>query len=210
MKFTIIGGTMESKFALEYVATKLQELMPGAQISTYTYGFAMKHKDEINKAINGRVLITHSTGAMVMKSGANPVRAIFISPSQPISRAKLLLRAATKTLVHSWKIFSVKPRRQVLRILASNVFEMIVHPVLNLKPFITGDVSRFDLRKILPRHPVAGETRIIISSHDEMFAPNENIFDELEAHGVDLVHVDAMHDEIFLDTERILSAALKR
>lgn len=199
---------MESKFALDYVAKEIHRQAPGADVSTYTYGFAMKHKHQINKLIKGGMLITHSSGVMVIERGAQPAKAVFISPVQPVSRIKLFIRALVKTVYHSWKIISFKDRKKLLLILGSNAFEFIAHPWQNLKPFVNGDVSRFDLRKILPRHPIADSARVIISHNDEMFTGEENKLDELADLGVDVIYVDAMHDEIFIDTPRIIAAAL--
>ena len=93
MKIILIGGTMESKFALDYVAKEIHRQAPGADVSTYTYGFAMKHKHQINKLIKGGMLITHSSGVMVIERGAQPAKAVFIRPVQPVSRIKLFIRA---------------------------------------------------------------------------------------------------------------------
>ena len=64
------------------------------------------------------------------------------------------------------------------------------------------------MRKILPRHPIADSARVIISHNDEMFTGEENKLDELADLGVDVIYVDAMHDAIFIDTPRIIAAAL--
>lgn len=201
---------MESKFALDYVAQQIQTYDKTLVVHTYTYGFALDNRVAINKIIKGNTLMTHSSGAMVIALGAMPSRAIFISPSQPISRPKLFMRALIKTLYHSVKIIRFSQRSKVLRILLSNISELFLHPVRNLKPFVNGDVSRFDLRATLPRHPVARGTRVLISSRDEMFTKKENKLSELHEHGVEVVEVDAMHDEIFIDTRKIIQTALKR
>ncbi len=207
-KIIFIGGTMESKFALDYVANFIQRRYPNAHIYTFTYAFALKHRHAINKTIKGATLITHSSGAIVIERGATPKRAIFICPTQPIARYKIFTRALIKTVYHSWKIFNFEKRRKVMRILMSNLNELLLHPIGNLGPFIRGDVSEFDLRDVLPRHPVAKSTRIVISERDEMFKKSENMFEELATTGVQVTHIDAMHDEIFIDTDLVLDAAL--
>ncbi len=201
---------MESKFALDYVASVITKNHLETEVHTYTYGFAMKHKQQINRIVKGATLITHSSGAMVIGRGASPNRAIFISPSQPISRLKLITRALVKTLYHSWKIATFDERRKLLRIVGGNLTELLVHPVNNLGPYVRGQVSSFDLRKVLPRHPVAAQTRIVISKHDEMFRESENMLNDMEQHGVEIVHLDAMHDEIFIDTVKVIKAALSQ
>lgn len=209
MNYVIIGGTMESKHALDYVASVLHSLEPSARISTYTYAFAMKHKSLINKALKDAFLITHSSGAMVIGRGAKPSQAVFISPIYPSPRIVVMARAALKTFVHSWRILYNARRRHVARYLLSNVTELFTHPYANLRPFFTGEFSRFDLRTILQRHPLADRARILVSTNDEMFTTKPNMYSELEEHGVEIVHIDAMHDELFIDTENILKIALK-
>ena len=210
MKIILVGGTMESNFALSYVADVISKIEPEADVSVYTYGFAMQHKHEINQIIKDNVLITHSTGAMVIERGAHPSKVVFIAPSQPVARWRIVYRATIKTLFHSWKILTFKDRSKVVRIIFSNITELFVHPLRNIGPFVRGDVSKFDLRKVLPRHPAGGSARIVISKRDEMFRSDENRMEDLAEHGVEVVHVDAMHDEIFIDTDTIIRTALKK
>ena len=210
MKLILIGGTYEGEYSLNYVASEIARADPSYDVSVYSYAFAMRHRDEINKVINGNFLVTHSAGAMVLERGAHPAKAVLVSPSQPIPRPQMAIRALVKTFVHTWRTFTRGDRMKTFRILVSNIGEFFLRPISNAMPFLRGEISRFDLRDVLPKHPAAGSTKIILSSRDELIRPHENIMDELEEHGVEIVHLDAMHDEIFIDTELFIKEILKR
>lgn len=196
-----IGGFGNGRRGAEGVSEALRTYFAFEDVDGFTFSDANKSPGVILKAVKGVEVFTQSAGMMALRGTAPEAIHAFSAPL-PTGRARLLGRTIVKTVrmnTPGLGIRSMADSRAAMAYGASSGAELSVHPSANLRPFLTGEISRLDsLQEGIQAKKSGIFTTLICMDNDAFFTLTEEGQQRAEQAGVEVIRMPGVHDELVL------------
>ena len=191
MNVLVAGGFGNGRYIARTLARNIEPMYEGSECIPATFSKLERlHRtggldqfisdNEIDRAD------AHSAGVLRLIGCAALSHIVAYNPPLPQSRWELLKRTLHKT-VRMVKDSRELGRAHVLKYFASALGDLALHPVSNLRPFINGEISRFDSIAEL-----SAEDDIVYTTHDEYYG-------ELAEYEDVVIVPGGRHDELYFD-----------
>ena len=213
----VVGGSLEGKSPLETVAETAVNLEFGHDAEPLTLCNAMKMDEErLRNLVRGAAIITHSAGVMpVLQTikgsslGELPEELAIVASPEPMSIPSLVMAAARKTGSHLFGRKS-RPRKNHLKVVASNAAELMAHPFASRRHI--GAISRYstisELDEFRSKPLLVDRTSIgLYCMEDDEFFSDSNLRGLAMADrlGYSSLLLAGRHDELLVNPEVILN-----
>jgi hypothetical protein len=205
-----VGGFLNGRATAEFVGESMIDFFNLEDVDVFTYSDAKKNPDQIRKAVVGRDVVTQSAGYTALKDTIPSIVYAF-SPPVPTTRRHLVAKTLPKAvnMTRQSKTIDKIPLRNVAHFNAGAGAEFVVHPVANFKPFLNGEISRYNSIEMGAAAVKAGiRTELVFSTNDEYFRPTFEQLEYAEANGVVVGEVEGVHDQLVLAPARTLHKTL--
>lgn len=206
-----IGGLNGGKRTAEGVASVLERYFEEVEPYTFSYAIQDRNRKEINMATEGATVFSHSAGIMAVHNSDSDSIHAFNGPL-PMSRAKLLGKTVVKTARILNPRLSGADRHDVRQFSGSTTAELVYHPVRNLRPFVNGDISRWNTIYHLGEFQYYGvKTVARYSNKDTYFCPSNEDLSHAERMGVIIASdIEGEHDALPLAPDLVLPSHIEQ
>lgn len=209
-KAVYVGGFANGRSTAEFVGESMIDFFNLEDVDVFTFSDAMNNPDQVRRAVVGRDVVAHSAGFMALK-GTIPSLIFAYSPPVPTTRRRLLAKTLPKAInmTRQSKTIDKIPLSSVAQYNASAGAELAAHPVANFKPFLNGEISRYNSIEMGAAAVKAGiRTALLFSTNDEYFRPTLEQVEYAENHEVVVGDVEGVHDQLVLAPARTLHKTL--
>lgn len=194
LETVFIGGFLSSEYQVNMVSERLSEYMD-EEVKGMSFRSARQDRERRADFINGKNLITHSAGSMVMND-TQPARVLAIAP--PIITPVGALLSRTANIVRTEISGGRRSRSAAVmatRLGASSADEMLRHLSENSRAIPA--IAQFSSVEVGSRLAQAGvPTKLVFMESDEFFSPQTMAFQRQLARAafeLDIVSIDGHH-----------------
>jgi hypothetical protein len=201
-----IGGFGNGRNSAERVGNALSKA--SEEVDVFTFSDFMNHPREVQRAMRGVRLVTHSAGALaIAQADSRPSFAYLLNPPLPQSIGKLLLRTVIKTArmnTPGQGIHHIGDVAAVASYSASSVAEFATHPVANFGNLRR--ISRFNAIDAAITVKSAGiPLSLAWTRSDAYFVPTQSDMDRAHRNDIPVGMFQGEHDEVVLRPEAFLA-----
>lgn len=210
MRAVIVGGFATSLNGLRPVASAVERLGVADEIEVFPFLHAMKRPEEIRKAVEKAVVISHSAGILAISADSRPQEIVACNGPEVQPRWALRLGASALQKRRNTLTFATDPdhpaRYEYARINSDNLREGLRHPLGYGRRI--AQVARFStaahLAEALESEQVASATALV-TPEDEFFPHVPGALD----YGKAAVHMHAgNHDALLASPDAVLQVWL--
>jgi hypothetical protein len=201
---TVIGGFVTGRDVLESVANTAveMELVDDAEVVVFRKAVRM---DNWKEKVDGRLVITHSAGALAIRDGMRPKQWVAYNGPEPRSPLGLAGAAMRKTSQHLYHAVAGPHRSAYARTIHSNNVEFALHGYDNLRHI--PQISRTSTLARLAMLQESGVSVAGIVTEGDVFFPHDPL---KVPRGVKVDLLPGGHDELLVDPATMLAAISAR
>ena len=194
-----VGGFGNGRNSAERVGNALSAKFE--EVDPFTFSDFVNHRREVQHAMQGVELVTHSAGALaIAHANSKPSFAYLFNPPLPRTVGGLLLRTVIKTVrmnTPGQGIHHTGDVASVASYSASSVAEFAVHPVANLGNLRR--ISRFNAIDAAINAKSAGiPLNLAWTRSDGYFMPTPSDLDRARKNDIPVGMFQGEHDEVVL------------